>query len=476
MNVLQRFVLPGMEFHAPDQMYVRAEGQGVVLRRHSPRVQFFKGAKFTFDTYFNGLTVDLWNQSCQVESLALFLKGRGQVLVRLERHKFDSGCLILDEREMELAPDVPATMPVESWPKLTGGMLFVSVFALEDGEIIDGGWVTDSEPCRDVRLALVVTHYNRQEYVLPAMRRLCAGLGDHLGKYIDIFVVDNSNNLDPSAQSGVTVLPNRNLGGAGGFARGLMEATDRGFTHCLFMDDDASCETESILRALRLLSYARRETLTIAGALLREQEPFRLYEKGARLDGLCRPLKGGLDMNRARDLLLAESQDEYPDYGGWWFFAFKISQVRHMPFPFFVHGDDIMFSMVNDFDIVTANGIACWCSDFGYKFGPMTVYLDVRMHMVQEMSHLGGGLISTSLPALRLFVNALFSYNYASAHAAIQAVRDVSGGSQFWIDNLEMDEVRSRIGALQPAEKLRPVDIAQYGVVKNPWKNDCYER
>lgn len=465
-NVLQQFVFPGTDSPAPDSMYARTgSNAGAVLCRRPAQVRFFEGAKFSFDTYFNGLTVNLWKESCQVDSLSLFLEGSGRVLVRLGHHTLSAYHLTLDEQELSLTPEVPTEFPVAAWPELTDGMLYVSVFALEDGEITGGGWFTDTEPCRNVELAVVVTHFNRQDYVRPAMQRLRRGLDDELSQHIDISVVDNSNNLDSSDLPGVTVIPNRNLGGSGGFARGLMEATDRRFSHCLFMDDDASCEVESVRRTYMLLAYARDDGLAVAGALLRKQEPFRLFEKGAHFDGLCRPLKSGLDMTRVEDLLHAEMGDQRPDYGGWWFFAFKLSHMKHMPFPFFVRGDDIMFCMINDFDIVTANGIACWGDDFGLKTGPLPIYLDVRNHLVQKLSHMRSGRFSALLVVVKFFVKAELSYNYATARAVSMAVRDVSEGGRFWRKNLDMSAVRERIKALEPSEKLHPVDLSEYRYV-----------
>ena len=72
-------------------------------------------------------------------------------------------------------------------------------------------------------------------------------------------VVDNARNLELEPTNAVvtTVVPNRNLGGAGGFARGLMELRDEGWaTHVLFMDDDVTFEPEIVARIIALLSFA----------------------------------------------------------------------------------------------------------------------------------------------------------------------------------------------------------------------------
>ena len=56
-----------------------------------------------------------------------------------------------------------------------------------------------------------------------------------------MFVVDNGRTLDAEGLSDdlITVIPNENVGGAGGFARGMIAAleSDEDFTHVLLMDD-----------------------------------------------------------------------------------------------------------------------------------------------------------------------------------------------------------------------------------------------
>ena len=99
-----------------------------------------------------------------------------------------------------------------------------------------------------------------------------------------MFVIDNGRTLDAEALSdeGVTVLPNPNVGGSGGFARGMMEAMkhDENFTHVLLMDDDVSISTESLRRTFNLLSLAtgKYKNAFINGAMLVAEEPNRQFE------------------------------------------------------------------------------------------------------------------------------------------------------------------------------------------------------
>ena len=84
---------------------------------------------------------------------------------------------------------------------------------------------------------------------------------------VSLNVVDNSQNLPEI--DGVNIIPNENLGGSGGFTRGLMHLKENGsYTHCLFMDDDASCEVEGIKRTISFLEHALDHKTALAGAML----------------------------------------------------------------------------------------------------------------------------------------------------------------------------------------------------------------
>ena len=78
---------------------------------------------------------------------------------------------------------------------------------------------------------------------------------------VSVIIVDNARNLELPVHGAVPVeiVPNPNLGGAGGFASGLWEHRRRGqATHVLFMDDDIAFEPEVIARTVGFLRFAVR--------------------------------------------------------------------------------------------------------------------------------------------------------------------------------------------------------------------------
>ena len=180
-------------------------------------------------------------------------------------------------------------------------------------------------------------------------------------------------------------MPNRNLGGAGGFARGLMELRDeRWATHVLFMDDDVTFEPEVVGRIAGVLAFARDAQLCISGGMLREEYPNRQFEAGARIASNAVHIwqVNGSDYDLTdpeEDDLLDNEADEHIDYGGWWCFAFPIDLTDDYPLPVFVRGDDVCFGLKYCAGrTIAMNGIGVWHQDFAHKNGPVAFFYEAR--------------------------------------------------------------------------------------------------
>ncbi len=466
MTTLQRLVFANLDVRVAEDMVLRLNDRAWADLRGGA-VHFSDGGILSSDTFYNGFTVSTWKRRCAIGQLRLALAGAGEFLLTLGLHRLEQASVWLAEHRISLTPDAPLDLDLSDWPQLVDGMLFYRLRALGPATIAGGAFHTPDAPRHDVGLGLVITHFNRQAQVLPAIDRIRRELLDDLvlGGRLSLTVVDNSVNLALAPHPRIRHIPNRNLGGTGGFVRGLLSLIDdpgddgcARRTHALFMDDDASCETESIARTLALLLHAAEPTLAVAGALLREVAPWELLEKGACFDGRVRALHGGLDMRVVTHLLAAERMPERPDYGAWWFFAFPLAEVRQFPFPFFVRGDDIFFGLANRFDIVTMNGIACLGEDFSSKHGPLTAYLDARYHLVHALLFGDDSASRVFWVGTRLFVKALSGYLYTSARAVTLALRHVLEGPRFFSRNLDLQAVRAEIASWTPAEKLLPVD------------------
>jgi hypothetical protein len=212
------------------------------------------------------------------------------------------------------------------------------------------------------------------------------------------------------------------------------------------MDDDATCEIESIRRSIRVFQYAKNPKISIAGSMLLEHDKSIQHECGAVYDnGFVKPVMNGLDMRRIHSLLLNETPQRI-DYAAWWFYAFPIAIVTHYAFPFFVRGDDFTFGVQHAAAITAMNGIATWQEDFSNKAGPIVEYLSMR-------SLLASSLILDSGQSPKKIVQSAWRhiygnnivYRYDRSRALCEALADVLKGPDFWRDNADMVEKRAII-------------------------------
>lgn len=469
--IIQRSVYPSFNLCSQTDLYFKHNGNAILNIAES-QVDLRRGGRVYTDTYFNSISIGKWKRHTSIKELTFNLTFKGQIKITWHVHRLNFSDRIVGENYLNSTDVETISIPLDFWKALEDGMLFFEVESLSSkSNIKDFSFSTSDVPNNSIKLGIVITHFNRQQYVIPAIERLSSQLltQEEFRDKVSLNVVDNSSNLPGFL--GVNIISNENLGGSGGFTRGLIHLKEQGnYTHCLFMDDDASCEVESIRRTVSLLEFAKDPSAAIAGAMLREAEMFRQFENGARFDGICKPNKCNLDLRNKHDLLVNELE-EHIDYGGWWFLAFPISKVTNLAFPYFVRGDDIGFGLKHKFNIITLNGISTWGDDFSLKNGPLPYYLDVRNHIMQHFHGLvDGGFKGILKTTMKMCLRNLFTYHYETALAAIIAVEDCTKGKNFWIDNASMSDKRKEISSLVINEKPEDIllDVASQAINGNP--------
>ncbi|MCV2503765.1 MAG: glycosyltransferase, partial [Neisseriaceae bacterium] len=419
----------------------------------------FAGGMADTSTYFNSLSVGKWKQNTNIKNLFLRIQYRGLLKITFKLSQIGSGTKVLHEQLLQNDDWNEVDIELPFWEDIHSGMLYFEIYALENSCMHSFSYLTHSKASKPIKLGIVITHYNRQQYIIPAVKHLKESLlaDQEFGDKVELIIVDNSQNL-PEIE-GVTIIKNANLGGAGGFTRGLIYLKETPeFTHCLFMDDDASCDVESIKRTMVLLESAEDVKLAISGAMLTEKEVYRQYECGAYFDGTCHSVDKGFNLLHEYDLLRNE-RPKRVDYGAWWFFAFDLDGVEHNAFPYFVRGDDISFSYANQFKVKTMNGICSWQPDFGNKSTPQSVYLDMRNHLMHPLHGFvkGSMVLSMIKSAVLIYGYYAASYYYDSAQAVNIAIEDVLKGPDFWRNNVNMLDKRKQISDMITTEKPVPI-------------------
>lgn len=455
--ILQNLALPEPGVGAEETLYLRGHD---ALRQEGQTLLFEAGGIAGFETWVNLFNLANWQAHCTLDGLWLRLVGAGRLSVELRDFGTEQS-LFREVIDLGTGPESgPAEIDIAPLMQALAqgsGMLVVRLVALEAARLDTGAFLTQGTEARDVRLAISITTFGREEAVAQTVARLEDFLSERT-EGTHVFVVDNGQSAGLAASAHVTPIPNLNLGGAGGFARGLAAASGAGFTHCLFMDDDASFGMENLVRTHAFLRLAHDPKAALAGAMISAHAPWALWENGAVFDGVCRPQFGGTDLRQPDQIIETElgASGSKPAgfYGGWWYFAFPIAGLAHHPYPFFVRGDDSAFSLSNDFAFATLNGVVSFQDDFGAKETPLVHYLDMRYHLHHPLVQdgLGMGKWAGAFMAARLIGRQMLRMHYASAAAQLQAWRDVMEGPEFFEANADMAAKRAEIGALGKPE------------------------
>lgn len=445
----------------PARLFVREIGHPT---EHAARgaLVLGPGEGIASDTYFGTFPLGQWKRLAQLRDVHLVIRGEGRCRCSIRTLSDDrtrdsellAATLDLDgDRVLDLSGPLAAT---------DAEGIYLEVIAEAPLELEAVSFVTNEAPRRQVGLGLVITTFGRAEIVSATLRRLAAFVGSApesaLGS-LSLIAVDNGRELDPQRFPGTVVLPNPNLGGAGGFARGLSYLLDRpAMTHACFMDDDAETLPECLLRIHRLLAFAEDDDLAISGTMLLSEAPHLVHEQGALFDWDRSPpivsRKQGLDLLRRADLARMLVPEPFR-YGGWWLFSFPIRRELRFPYPFFVRGDDWLFGYANAFRLETLAGVASWQPDFGAKIGPLEQYLSLKAFLVFELMMREP---PRRLRTLCFFGNWILrnvaSYCYDRAHCSCEAVADVLRGPAFWAANVNLEARLSQLRASLRSELL----------------------
>lgn len=460
LHTLQSLIWPEQGICTERDLYVRLNGPAG-LSESRGIVEFAPGGTARFNTYFNIFNVTKWRRHCGLDDLHLMLRGSGRfelsVLFAIEGRSWDRVlCEIVSlDRADGLNIDLSALAR-----RPENGVVFFELKALGEGTLASAEWQTRQAPLRQPQLALSITTFRREDAVRASVRRFEAFMArTSLADRLHLIVVDNGQSAGIVPSAHVTPIPNENLGGSGGFARGLLEAERRGATHCLFMDDDASIHMASLERTWTFLAHATNPATAVAGALTMGNHRWAIWENGAVFDRSCKPRFLGTDLRDLTQLLEMEfeSAGRQPAhfYGGWWYFAFPVEHARFKPFPFFVRGDDVSFGLANDFRIVTLPGVVSFQdADFSAKESLQTLYLDLRSHLAHHVAlpSMEIGWKGTLRIPLMFFARSLVQCHYETLSALNLAFEDFMAGPAFFEANADMAARRKDIAALRKNE------------------------
>lgn len=440
---IQRLVLPSRDEREILPLYMRGEGWSVDTRR---RVLLAGGATLSTATYFGVFPAGYWRRHTSVATVRFRADVRGSVDVFV-RGAHEDGSLTTVARHTAVDESLRIDVSLETG---TLQLLWVEIQAAASASVENVSWQARATP--PSTCAICITTFNRGEDCVGVLERIAgeAGLDSRVR---EVIVVDQGSRAlqdtpgfdavarDLDGRLRVIVQPN--LGGAGGFSRGMLTA-DASVDHILLLDDDVRLEPESILR---LLDFADRcATPTIVGAhMLSLTQPRILHSYGERIERSgfwwvpVAPDLVEIDLathHLEDDPALRRTYDV--DFNGWWMCLLPAEDVRRTgaALPLFIKWDDAEFGLraaARGVPTVTLPGAALWHMPWTAKDDGLDwqAYYQLRNRLVTALIHSphrhGGRLLLTSLAQ---DLNHILCLQYGSAVLRRRALRDVLSGPE----------------------------------------------
>jgi len=429
-----------------------------VLSRRSYRVE--PSERTSFGTYFNAFPASYWRRWTVVSSvrLCVTLSGSGTVLVYRSNPR--GNIYRVDSAHVEGAAGrtVSFELPLASFAD--GGWYWFDLVADESGVVLDAAhWETESDREQGT-VTVGITTLNRPEDVVVLLEQL--GSDDDLLDILDRVTVVDQGKQHPEDEEGfeaaekglggrLRMIRQANLGGSGGFSRGMSETLDAGeSTYHLISDDDVRAEPEGIVRAVTFADLARRPTI-VGGHMFSMFDRSYLHSMGERINPWrfwWGPVLEDTDGHHLNETSLRSTPALHRridvDYNGWWMSLIPTQVLRDvgLSLPLFIKWDDAEYGLrarEAGVPTVTLPGVAVWHVPWTDKDDSLDwqAYYHQRNRFVAALLHSpferGGRLVRESLFHQ---LKHLLAAQYSVAELRLQALEDLLMGPDHMHDQL----------------------------------------
>ncbi|MGB3371952.1 MAG: glycosyltransferase [Rhodococcus sp. (in: high G+C Gram-positive bacteria)] len=433
-------------FDGPSPL-VSADMYANVVKGNAERARYFaKLAKRTVvetNSYFGRFPASYWQRWTEVTEVRFGATVTGSARIDIVATDFKGRKRTVASTTVDTEGQASRiVVPAKVQQFLDGGALFVR-FTTGSGELTveDADWTVDA-PEKLRPTSVVICTFNRAD---DCANTVAAMADDPIALHgVDnVYVVDQGTDQVQTrplfqrvaAELGTKLvyITQPNLGGAGGFTRGLFEVQGKGGdpANVVFMDDDVLCEPEAIVR-MNAFANKTVEPAIVGAQMLYLLHPDRVHV-GAEVANLQK-LEAGLHVKNAISDKSAfkKKQDIRVDagYNGWWSCLIPseiVAQIGY-PLPLFFQWDDIEYgyrARANGFATVTLPGAAVWHADFAWKdWDEWHRYFNLRNGMITAALHAGldGRKLARQL-STDLF-RYLVSMQYGMAFTLIKAIED----------------------------------------------------
>ncbi len=497
----QRGLYAGPSDVVSKDLYAEVVEGVVARRRHSLSLE--PSARVSGNTYFGRFPASYWQRWTTARSVTVeaTVAGSGRLAVRASDMEGEPRTVAVRTVADVEDDAVVLEAPVDKF--LDGGALWLDV-ETEAGQrltVSDVRWTVEA-PERVRPTAVTICTMNRADDCLANLRALADSL-DALETLDAVYVADQGTDTVDS-RDGFDEIADRmkgklhyikqpNLGGAGGFTRGLYEVaghTDTEHANVLFMDDDVLLEPDLVIR-LTAFSNRAANPMIVGGQMLNLLHPNQLHV-GAEYASL-NTLEPGQPVEHSlttADLLGVDEETGKPNkqerrldagYNGWWSCLIPYEVVKRIgyPMPFFFQWDDAEYSYrarAHGFPTVTLPGAGVWHADFHWKdWDEWHRYFNLRNSIITAALHSPFDLNVLSRVLLAQLVRYLLGMQYGLSATLIKAVEDFLEGPEILDDGgvAAMKRIREIRDQYPETKKYDPTEVPgiesnDIGIINTP--------
>jgi galactofuranosylgalactofuranosylrhamnosyl-N-acetylglucosaminyl-diphospho-decaprenol beta-1,5/1,6-galactofuranosyltransferase len=420
-----------------------------LLTRQSMRVR--SGEQISFGTYFNAFPASYWRRWTSVRDIRLVVTTRGTGAVTVYKSNARGSVQRVDGRRVD--GTTTSVFELSLKPFGDGGWYWFDLAASSTELVLEGAqWEAAGGPGRAGQVTLEITTMNKPDFCLNNARILAEN-PDVLEDVKEILIVDQGTQkvedqegfaaVRDALGGKLRIINQANLGGSGGFARGMYEAVENGSDYALLLDDDIVVEPESIVRLLTFADHCRNPTI-VGGHMFDLYNRSILHTFGEVVDPYrFVPALPHADMDVRHDFSIANLRQTAwlhrrvdVDYNGWWMCLIPTKVIREigLSLPLFIKWDDAEYGLrAREAGIATVSlpGAAVWHVSWLDKDDLVgwQAYFHERNRLITTLIHSpypkGGRVLRESVQS---DVKHLVSMQYFTEHGRIEALKDVLKG------------------------------------------------
>lgn len=420
-----------------------------VITRHSIRVR--SGEQLSLGTYFNAFPAGYWRRWTEVREVRLVVETRGHGTISVYKSNARGTIQRVDGARVEGSSTTEFLLSLK--PFGDGGWYWFDLASSQEDLVLDRARWEGPQTAGPVQsVTIQVTTMNKPDFCL-ANARILADHPEALDLAREVLIVDQGTNKvadqpgfeEVARRLGekLRIIEQANLGGSGGFARGMYEAVENGSDYVLLLDDDVVLEPESISRLMAFAGHCKTPTI-VGGHMFDLYSRSTLYSMGEIIDSRrISPDQPHQEMQMRHDFSVSNLR-QTPwmhrrfdvDYNGWWMCLVPTSVIREigLPLPLFLKWDDSEYGLrarASGFRTVSLPGAALWHISWIDKDDLVgwQAYFHSRNRLITALLHSphakGGGVIRESL---QTDIKHLVSMQYFTEESRLKAMEDLFEG------------------------------------------------